>query len=150
MSSPSPSSELNPAAIAASPLDDDFEDDALDEDGGSDDAAFAVAVTVTVAVVVAVNATLPGAVDVITTVVVSVLLVDVEPDVRLLITSPASTENGRKLPLVPFKHVLLNGFMLPQQNKRSPSTSTRFMACAPLILTATLSAWRTEDAQIFA
>ena len=100
----------------------------MEIDEGLDAAAFAVAVAVKVAVVVAADTTVSQAMELTVTVVVSVLLGDVEPDVRLKITAPASMKNGEKLPLLPNKQVLLNGFMLPQQNKGLPSTSTRFIA----------------------
>ena len=48
--------------------------------------------------------------------VVSVSLGDVEPEVRLKITSPASIKNGAVLPLVGSKHVLLFAKPGPQQN----------------------------------
>ena len=87
-----PNSALMLAAIATS-----FSDDDDDEDDGSDeilvagksDADAMVAtgpITVLVAMIVAVT--------------VSVMLGEVEPDVRLYITNPASTENGAALPLV--------------------------------------------------
>lgn len=49
-------------------------------------------------------------------VAVSVLLGDVEPDVRLKMTCPASTENGAVLPLVAVRHVLLDWLPGLQQN----------------------------------
>lgn len=48
-----------------------------------------------------------------------VLFGDVEPDVRLKITCPASTGNGAWLPLVEVMHVLLYGSPALQQNKNS-------------------------------
>ena len=74
-----PSSALMLAAIATWFSDDD------DDDIGEDEV-----VTGTVVVLVAM----------IVVVTVSVMLGDVEPDVRLYITNPASTENGSALPLV--------------------------------------------------
>lgn len=108
-SSPSPNNALTPPAIPTSLLDDDGDDGVVQLVGEPDDVA--VAVTVDVTIIVA----------------VSVLLGDVDPDVRLLITSPAPIENGDELPLVLTRQVLLNGFMLPQQNIDSLSTSTRYI-----------------------
>ena len=76
------------AVIATSFSDDDVGSDEVLVVGDSD-AGLQVAtgtVVVFVAMVVAVT--------------VSVMLGDVEPDVRLYITNPASTENGAALPLV--------------------------------------------------
>ena len=115
----------------------------MEIDEGFDAVAVALSVTVAIAVVVAVllDLTMTGAaatVDVIITVAVSVLSGDVEPDVRLKITSPASIKNGDELPLVLVRQVLLNGFTLPQQNNHLPLTSTRLIDVAPLRLTAVL------------
>ena len=140
ISSPSPSNELTPAATAVSILG-DGEGDLVGQFGRPKAVAVAFAVTVVVtvdlrmtgvAVVVVVTVTLrlTGAAVVVVvtmTVAVSVLLGDVEPDVRLKMTSPASMKNGVELPLVLFKQVLVNGFMLPQQNKGLPSTYTRLI-----------------------
>ena len=83
-----PRSSLMPAAIATSFSEDDDDDDERLVVAESDaDAKVAIdTVAVFVAVIVAVT--------------VSVMLGDVEPDVRLYITNPASTENGAALPLV--------------------------------------------------
>lgn len=121
-SSPSPNNALTPPAIPTSLLDDDGDDGVVQLVGEPDDVAVAIAVTVDVTINEAVVA-----VDVTTIVAVSVLLGDVDPDVRLLITSPAPIENGDELPLVLTRQVLLNGFMLPQQNIDSLSTSTRYI-----------------------
>ena len=74
-----------------------FDDDDNNDDDGGDEIfvggetdADAKVVTGTVVVFVAM----------IVVVTVSVMLGDVEPDVRLYITNPASTENGAALPLV--------------------------------------------------
>lgn len=85
-----------------------------------------VAVTVVVAAVV---------VAVIVTVVSFVILGNVEPDVRLKITSPASMENGAVLPLVAVLHVLLDGLPWLQQN-RVGLKSIRNAIAPPLRLTA--------------
>ena len=86
-----PSSALMLAAIATWFSDDDDDDDEGDEilvEGETD--ADAKVATGTVVVFVAM----------IVVVTVSVVLGDVEPDVRLYITNPASTENGAALPFV--------------------------------------------------
>ena len=95
ISSPSPSTELSPAAIAVSFLG-DGEGDLTGQDGRLEAivVAFAVdvAVAVAVAVVVTVDLRRTGAAVVVVvtmTVAVSVLLGDVEPDVRLKMTCPA-------------------------------------------------------------
>ena len=102
-SSTSPSNPLTPAPTAVPVLDDDDDDDdvllaerELDSNAGAD------AVAVTVAVIV--------------TGVVFVLLGDVEPDVRLKITFPASIGNGAVLPLVAIWHELLFASPALQQN----------------------------------
>lgn len=107
-SSSSPNTPPTPAPTAASFLDDD-EVDVMRMEGELDANADAVAVVVTViwaAVAEAVRVTGSG----------FVLLGDVEPDVRLKITSPASIKNGDVVPLVAFKQVLLEGSTWPQQN----------------------------------
>ena len=103
-SSASPSVTPTPAPIAASLLDDDNDDDDDDDDDAfwteeefGNANGVAVAVTVTVAVFV--------------------VLADVEPDVRLKITNPASMKSGAVLPLVAFMHVLLNGLTWLQQDR---------------------------------
>ena len=104
ISSPSPSNELIPAAIAV-PLLGDGECDLIGQDGRHEAivVAFAVTVVVTVVftvvvtVVVTVDLRMTGAAVVVVvtiTVAVSVLLGDVEPDVRLKMTCPASMKNG--------------------------------------------------------
>lgn len=130
-SSPSPSIELTPAAIALSFLADD-EGSLVGSDGRIDaaDVAFSIAapVSFSVTVVVVVDWMARGAivvVIVIVTVAVSVLLGDVEPDVRLKMTCPAIMLNGAELPLVLFKQVLVFESKLPQQNMEAPPTVTR-------------------------
>lgn len=82
-----PSSALMLAAIATWVSDDDGGDEILVEGETDADAKLATgSVVVFVAMIVVVT--------------VSVVLGDVEPDVRLYITNPASTENGAALPLV--------------------------------------------------
>ena len=107
ISSPSPSNELTPAAIAVSFLG-DGEGDLIGQVGRLEAVVVAFAVTVVVivdlrmtgaAVVVVVTVQLrmtgtAGVVVVTMTVAVSVLLGDVEPDVRLKMTGPASMKNG--------------------------------------------------------
>ena len=91
ISSPSPSNELTPAAIAVSFLG-DGEGDLTGQDGRLEAVVvtFAVAVAVTVAVTVDLRMTGAAVVVVVTmTVAVSVSLGDVEPDVRLKMTCPA-------------------------------------------------------------
>ena len=75
---------------------------------GPDDIAVAVTVDVTIEAFVAV--------DVMVIVAVSVVLGDVDPDLRSLITGAALIKNGDELPLVLTRQVSLNGFMLLQQN----------------------------------
>ena len=97
-SSPSPSVTPSPAPIAVSLLDDDDIDVFwTEEDTDGKVNGVAVAVTVTVAVFV--------------------LLGDVEPDVRLKTTSPASMKKGAVLPLLAVMHVLLNGLTWLQQDR---------------------------------
>ena len=128
ISSPSPSNELTPAAIAVSFLG-DGEGDLIGQVGRLE--AVVVAFAVTVVVTVDLRMTGAAVVVVVTiTVAVSVLLGFVEPDVRFWMTSPASMKNGAWLPLVLLKQVLLNGFMLPQQNKGLPSTCTKLIPIA--------------------
>ena len=103
-SSNSASAPLTPAPTAVPVLDDEDDDDDDEEalvvdrelDAETGPAIVTVAVTVT------------G--------VVSVLLGDVEPDVRLKITSPALMKNDAVLPLVGFEHDLLFAKPAPQQN----------------------------------
>lgn len=108
ISSNSASAPLTPAPTAVPVLDD--EDDDVDDDEEAlvvdrePDAETGPAV-VTVAV------TVIG--------VVSVSLGDVEPDVRLKITSPALMKNVAVLPLLGFEHVLLFAKPGPQQNDGS-------------------------------
>ena len=129
ISSPSPSGPPTPAPIAASVDDDDDDDD--DDDAvpwtGREFVAEAVAVTV-----------IGAAVAVIVTGATFVLLGDVEPDVRLKITSPALMKNGDVLPLVATLQVLLDGSAWPQQNtgrNRSLSISRRCIFNPSLVLT---------------
>ena len=107
-----------PAAIATSLFNDDGDDDDDDDENDDDDdddvlteeepdananvVAIVVAVVVLVAVTVAVT--------------VFVTLGDVEPDVRLNITNPASMKNGALLPLVGTQHVSLAVMPRSQQN----------------------------------
>ena len=85
--SPSPSNELTPAAIAVSFLG-DGEGDLIGQVGRLE--AVVVAFAVTVVVTVDLRMTGAAVVVVVTiTVAVSVLLGDVEPDVRLKMTGPA-------------------------------------------------------------
>ena len=98
-SSNSASAPLTPAPTAVPVLDDDDEE-ALVVDRELDAETGPTVVTVAVTV----------------TGVVSVSLGDVEPDVRLKITSPALMKNDAVLPLVGFKHVLLFAKPTPQQN----------------------------------
>ncbi len=97
-SSPSLSVTPSPAPIAVSLLDDD-DLDVFWTEGEPDGKVNGVAVAVTV------------------TVAVFVVLGDVEPDVRLKITSPASMKKGAVLPLLAVKHVLLNGLTWLQQDR---------------------------------
>ena len=101
----------------------------LDEDGDSWQAAgfdevaaivdgAAVDVPVTVIMLLRGKA-VPDVVTVTVTVTMSVLLGEVEPDVRLNITLPASTKNGAKLPRVLLIHSLLDELPGPQQNNLS-------------------------------
>ena len=103
-SSNSASAPLTPAPTAVPIFDDDDDDDDDEEalvvneelDAETGPAVVTVAVTVT------------G--------VLSVSLGDVEPDVRLKITSPALIKNVALPPLVGCKHVLLFANPTPQQN----------------------------------
>ena len=61
-----------------------------------------------------------AAVDESVTVVVSLLLGEMEPDVRLKITLPACTLNGAELPPVLLMHVLVDELPGPQQKDESP------------------------------
>ena len=99
-SSSSASAPITPAPTAAPVLDDDDDDEALIVDRGLDAETGPAVVTVAVTI----------------TEVVSVLLGDVEPDVRLKITSPALMKNDALLPLEGFTHVLLFAKPPPQQN----------------------------------
>ena len=121
MRSASPRNELITAATAVSFLDDE-NGDLIEPDGTLSEVIVAFAVTVFVTVDLAMAAVVVFVVVIVT---VSALLGSVEPDVRLKMIWPASTEKGEKLPLVLVRQVLLNGFMLPQQNMLVPSTSTR-------------------------
>lgn len=104
--SANPNSPLNPAPIATSLSDvDDDEDDAFSEAQPDIDAFF---VAVTVAVEITVVATVA--------VIVLLRLGDVEPDVRLNITNPASTQKGALLPLVGTQHVSFPEMPSSQQN----------------------------------
>ena len=130
-SSASPSRPLTPALTAVPILDDEDDDDdellLAGRESSADVAAFAVAVAVTVVVTV--------------TGVVSVLLGDVEPDVRLKITDPASTKIGAVLPFVAVIHVLLYALPGLQQNAHCFWTfeySRRCIDVPPLGLTTTL------------
>ena len=98
-SSNSASAPLTPAPTAVPVLDDDDEEAlVVDREVDADTGPAVVTVAVTV------------------TGVVSVSLGDVEPDVRLKITSPALMKNVAVLPLVGFKHVLLFAKPTPQRN----------------------------------
>ena len=61
-----------------------------------------------------------AAVDVTVTVAVSLLLGEMEPDVRLLIMLPACTWNGAVLPCVLSLHALVDELPGPQQKNLSP------------------------------
>ena len=61
------------------------------------------------------------------TVVMSLLLGQVEPDVRLKITLPASTGNGAVLPRVLVVHALVDVLNDPQQ-KEKPSRTGKIAA----------------------
>lgn len=100
-SSPNPSKALIPAAIAMFLLD-DGDDNVTVLDWLHDAATAAASVAVTLLRVVKEVAILETAVtvDANTTVLVSVLLGDVELDVRLKMIRLASTKNGDELPLV--------------------------------------------------
>lgn len=127
ISSPSPSGPPTPAPIAASVVDDDDDDDDAVPWTGREFVAEAVAVTV-----------IGAAVAVIVTGATFVLLGDVEPDVRLKITSPALMKNGDVLPLVATLQVLLDGSAWPQQKtgrNRSLSISRRCIFNPSLVLT---------------
>ena len=109
MRNATPSSALIPAPIATPRFDDDEDDEVLKEDeldGDANLAAVVVAVVVAVAMTVAVTVVLT----------VFVMLGDVEPDVRLKITNPASTKNGSLLPLVATQHDWLPMIPWSQQN----------------------------------
>ncbi len=75
-------------------------------------------------------------VPVIVSEVVSVLFGEVEPDVRLKITSPASTKKGKELPLVLMRQVLVVESISLQQNRKAPSTSTKNIDASFLTATA--------------
>ena len=75
-------------------------------DANANVAAVVVAVVVALAVIVVLTVVLT----------VFVMLGDVEPDVRLKITNPASTENGSLLPLVATQHDWLPMIPWSQQN----------------------------------
>ena len=107
-SSTSPSNPLT-TAPAAIPLFDDDEVVLIERE--VDAGAVATAETVVVIVI--------GTVVVIVIGATFVLLGDVEPDVRLKITCPASSGNGAWLPLVELMHVLLYGLPGLQQNRNS-------------------------------
>lgn len=96
--SPSPSRTPTPAPIATLLLDDEKDGAVLVEEELNAEAV-AVAVTVTVAEMV------------------FALSSDVEPDVRLTITSPAWIKNGAVLPSVPTIQVSLEASTWLQQNK---------------------------------
>lgn len=98
--------------MAASFPDDDDDDALVWLDGVSDADANAGTVAEAVTVV-----GVAAAVAVTVTVASFVSLGDVEPDVRLKITSPTSIGNGAVLPLVALLQVLLNGLPWLQQNK---------------------------------
>ena len=121
--SPSPSNALTAPVAVTSFFNDDGDDGVVQIEGEPGDVAVAVVVDVTMEVLVAADVTM--------TVTVSVVLGDVDPDVRLLITSPASIKNGAELPLELIRQVLLNGSMLLQQNIDSLLTRTRYIP-APL------------------
>lgn len=128
--SANPNSPLTPAPIATYLSDiDDADDDAFSEGQPNIDAFF---VAVTVAVEIIVVATVA--------VIVLVRLGDVEPDVRLNITNPASTEKGALLPLVGTQHVPFAEMPCSQQNLES-SLGLGLMICTftgPCNLTAML------------
>ena len=113
-SNASPSGTPTPAPVAASLF--DANEDVLRTEEGFETDSVVVAVTVTVTAFV--------------------LLGDVEPDVRLNITSPASMKKGDVLPLVATMQVSLDGSAGPQQNKGSIEELARFMPAPPPILTA--------------
>ena len=92
----SPRKPLTPALTAVPVFDDDDDDDEVllaERAFGADTIDVAVAVAITVVVTV--------------TEVVSALLGEVEPEVRLKMTDPASTKIGAVLPFVAVSHVLL-------------------------------------------
>lgn len=95
MTSANPNSTLTPAPIATSLSDVGDDDDDAFSEGQPDIDAFSVAVTVAFEITVVATVA----------VIVLVRLGDVEPDVRLNITNPASTEKGALLPLVGTQHV---------------------------------------------
>lgn len=113
----SPSGALIPATIATRLLE--------EEEGDFDGDASAAAEVVPVAAAVTV------------TVAVFVLLGDVDPDVRLKITLPASTEKGALLPLVGMRQVLLNGLDWLQQNRNWLFKTPNGNMVAPLSGTTT-------------
>ena len=104
--SANPNSPLTPAPIATSLSDVDDDDDDAFSEGQPDIDAFFVAVTVAVEITVVATVA----------VIVLVRLGDVEPDVRLNITNPASTEKGALLPLVGTQHVSFPEMPSSQQN----------------------------------
>ena len=107
-SSNSARAPLTPAPTTVPVLD---EDDCDDGDSDNDEEGLVVereVDTETGPAAVTVAVTVPG--------VFSVILGDVEPDVRLKITSPASIKNGLVLPLVDMEHELLLAKPGPQQN----------------------------------
>lgn len=110
-SSASPSAPPTPAPIAASFVDDDCDDEC---DSDTDDEVLLIGLGLDASVVAVV---VTVAVAVIVTVASFVLLGDVEPDVRLKITSPAGMPKGDVLPLVAIMQVSLEGSTWLQQNK---------------------------------
>ena len=104
----SASAPLTPAPTAVPVLDD--EDDDGDDDDDDKEALIVERIldaeTGPAVVTVAVTVTRE----------VAVSLGDVEPDVRLNITSPGSMKNGAVSPLVGFEHVLLFAKPAPQQD----------------------------------
>ena len=116
-SSNSASAPLTPAPTAV-PVLDEVEEEKEEEDDDDDDVGDDVDEEVLVVERELDAETGPKVVTVAVTVtgVVSVSLGDVEPDVRLNITRPASMKNGVVLPLVGFEHVLLLAKPGPQQN----------------------------------
>ena len=90
-----PNSPLTPTFIATSVSDVDDDDDDAFSEGQPDIDAFSFAVTVAVEITVVATVAL----------IVLVRLGDVEPDVRLNITNPTSSEKGALPPLVGTQHV---------------------------------------------